>query len=82
MRQPEITGLRVIDIGRHFGSRPTSAANRASDRRAEARRAARQHVACIVEVHNLIQGLEVAVVHVAFDEGGARPLREISQGRH
>ena len=81
-RQPEIAGLRVVNIGRHFGRRPAGTANHASKRRAEARRAARQRVACVVEVHHVQQALEIAVVHVAFDERGARPLIDIAQGRH
>src|SRR6266851_6307873 len=44
------------------------------------RRAARQRVAGVVEMHDFLQALEIAVVTVSLHEGGIGPLVHVAQG--
>src|SRR6266404_3388998 len=44
--------------------------------------AARQHIACVVEMHDLLQAREITIVPVRLHEGRIRPLVNIAQRRH
>src|ERR1700726_1013231 len=45
-------------------------------------RAARQHIARVVEMHDLLQARKISVMRVGLDEGRIRPLVHIAKRRH
>src|SRR5216683_2952931 len=45
-------------------------------------RAARQDVACVVEMHDVLEAGEVPIVHVGFDKGRVWPLVDVAQCRN
>src|SRR5260370_15721290 len=77
LRQPEISDLaRVHVLGGLRGGPAAGALPRIR------RGAAPEHGAPVVEVHDLLEASEGAIVSVGLDEIPARPLVDIAQWRH
>src|SRR5579859_5845884 len=75
--QAEIAELADVEILNDFGRGPARYSFAGI-----IRFASRQDVTRIVEVHDVLQAGEIAVVHVGFDEARVRAPVDIAEGRH
>src|SRR5438552_12008275 len=74
--QAEVTDAARVHVGGRLGCRPACRAFIVMWL------ASRQNVACVVEMHDLLQAREISVMSVGLHKGRIGPLVHIAQSRH